>query len=236
MIDKYTKMHKKKVGKLFIHKDGKIFAKKKLIFTLPQEYVKKKLVTVHEEYMDIMAVVGVIDVEANEVYAMRRAISFKAEPSMTQTATHEGIKYIEYVFEEGDVVSRSLDMLKTPKLVPIVLSLALFRSIIPYYYDKEDIIALLTSIGKFGGLAIDKNKSIIEVLISQSIRNKENLLLARYTPELTDDQIIYKGLENRAFSTDHTFRMMLGGHVSKAQRVMITKIPSDVTQLEASLR
>ena len=216
--------------------DGKLIATKRLILTIPEEYAKQGLVETHEDFIELTTICAVIDESTNTWYAMRTPAVIKTVPSNTQTRTYKNMKYVEYVYEEGAVVIMSKNILKNPRMIPKILSLLLWRAIIPHYYISEDTVTVLTRTGRFAGLSIDKIKAIVEVLVSLTSRNKETLKLTRYDGKVAEDTVAFKGLQNRAYSTDHPFRMLLGGHESKAFKVMVTKEPTQTTLLEEALR
>jgi len=210
-------------------------ADRDLLLIMPAEYVRQGLVEIHEDHIDMLALACLIDVDNKTYYPLRTPIPFKTVPATSRSVTYDNMKYVEYVYGKGDVLIQTLDLIVTPKLVPKILSLLLWRAIIPFYLNRVDITNVLTKAGHYAGLSIDKNRAIVEVLVSLLVRNKKTIKLARFE-HLEDTEVDYFGLANRAYSTESPFRLMISGNESRTAKVMLTKEPSSTTILEDVLR
>lgn len=202
---------------------------------IPKEYERKGLYSrPSESHISIAGLLTVI--YEGKYYPMTILSLFNSEPLATKSITIGDKEYYIFTYEKGSKFMQSRTLIKAPALIDGVLSLFLFRAYIPWYFSVEDVSAIMSTIGKYTGLHIDKVKSINELLVGRIARHKDTLELARYSGGLPHKDTVFKGIANSGFATDSPFRLWLGGYESRAYTVMVTKDPAEVTVVEEALR
>lgn len=163
---------------------------------------------------------------------------FKLNPSRTTKTTIDEKDYYVLGFEQGDMVFRNINIVKTAKFLFDVMDEFLFRADVPWYFSYDDRSKIFDTAVEFAGSAVGESLEIIELFNSITARNPKDL--TKYYRTLTNDKNrplpANVGLKSVQYSATNTTNKLSGAYFSQGVVAALVTKTERTEKMEALLR
>lgn len=194
--------------------DGSVVAKKEVKLYIPTRFRDKNLCTIANETYVLGIFMLVVDdryYAINNINAMMRI-----EPSSVNTVVLNDKDHFEFVFDAGDVVFASTDLVKEDKLLYYIFDEIVAKGNVPVYLDYLDLGRLFDTAPKHAGVTLASTPTILHMLLSVVARDPDNL--NQYFRQVTDgqdfDRVRFVQLRSATHGANNTTARLLGSHFS----------------------
>ncbi len=194
--------------------DGSVVTSKGCKIYIPARFRDKHLAELgNETYILGIFMMTVEDrfYAVNIVNAMMRI-----EPTSVNNVVLEGKDYIEFIFEAGDVVFPTTDLVQTNKLVYYIFDEIVAKGNVPVYIGYDDLCNLFETSEVFAGVRLASTPTIMHMLLSKIARdpNDLNTYFRQVTNGLDQDTVRYISLRSSTHGATNTTARLLGSYFS----------------------
>lgn len=194
--------------------DGSVVTVKGCKIYVPSRFRDKHLAELgNETYILGLFMLTVDDkfYSVNNVNAMMRI-----EPSSINDVVLDGKDYLEFIFEAGDVVFPTTDLVQSDKLTYFIFDEILAKGNVPVYLDYNDLCHLFSSALKFAGVKLASTPTILHLLISKIARSPKdhNVYFRQVTNGNDLDTVHYIPLRSSTHGGTNTSARLMGSYFS----------------------
>lgn len=195
-------------------KDGSVITKTGCKIYIPVSFRDKNLASLgNEVYIAgiYMMTVNDSDYAVSLVNAMMRI-----EPSSINQVTIADKDHFEFIFEPGDTVFASTDLVVNAKLLYYIYDEIVAKGNVPPYMDYMDLGRLFDSSQKHAGKKLASTPTILHMLLSMIARNPEDL--TQYFRQITNgkdsEKVRFIQLRSSTHGANNTTARLMGAHFS----------------------
>lgn len=200
---------------------------------LPKFLAERNLLSIGDK----ITAIGLFNIIVNgEYFTIVSPLMYTLPYNSFQVISVDGEEYYQLEFLKGQSIIESLTVARNAMLTTEVLTFILLRGQIPYYVTQEMALHLTSGSAKYGGVKLDENSALIELLagLSQRVKGDEEMFY-RHAPASAEVQ--YVPLTDISFGTFSNFSRFLGGYQrSGIITSLVNDTPTAPTKLEKTLR
>jgi len=219
--------------------DGRVMCTKRVTIQIPARFAERNLAYVGMDNY----ILGIYAIIVEDLYYGISLINamIPIDPGKTNRIKVLGQDYLEFVFEPGSTVFKTLDLVKTDTIPYNIYDELLSSGRIPWYIGYDDLGKLFDTAQYHAGANIGQNREVTQLLASWVARDPDDLTrFFRTTIRSVEDMrkkrpafIPMKSVEYSATNTTNK----LGGSYFSLGVVSALNDPSDrVEPIEAILR
>ena len=145
-----------------------------LIFELPVLFEKHGLV-VNGDITSIIGSFAMIAPKLKQYAVFNMVTMLPINPKELTVVEKDGIKYYNYLFDKGQVVFPSSEVIQRGGVLYSIMNLYLFHSNQPWFLTTVDLFNLLNSSSHYAKINTDASPEINEVFIALAARVKGKL-------------------------------------------------------------
>lgn len=168
--------------------DGSVITKTGCAIYIPKRYIEKSIAQIGSENYTL----GIFPiVTPDKKFLLFNAIAFVyLNPVEFNTVYIDAEEYVEFKFDPGSVVIKSLSLVQKDTLVYNVFNECISGGHIPWFVDYDDSGSLFDTASTIAGTSIGQNPEQIEILIASITRQPNNKMMCYRN---LDQSIIEKG-------------------------------------------
>jgi len=204
-----------KVGSALVETDsGSVIAKKDVKLYIPTRFRDKNLASISNETY----VLGIFMLTVEDRYYAVNNINamMRIEPSSVNTVVLNEKDHYEFVFEAGDVVFASTQLVNNDKLLYYIFDEIVAKGNVPVYLDYLDLGRLFDSAPKHAGVTLASTPTILHMLLSVVARDPDNL--SQFFRQVTNGKDFARAkfvqLRSSTHGANNTTARLLGSHFS----------------------
>lgn len=223
---------------LHVTDDGALITTKPCKIQVPKRYLDRNLATVGSEVF-ILGIFGIIMEEAYYGVSMADAM-VRLLPSSTDTVDVDGEQYLEFLFDAGDQLFNSLDLVQNDTLMYYIYDECVAKGRHPWYFNYLDSLHLFDSARHHGGTDLG-NHAILNLIVSTTARDSQDLtLLYRHTLSTPDDMVrrppTIVPFRSVVYNTPNTLSKLIGANFGDSLSSALVHPTDKVENIEAHLR
>jgi hypothetical protein len=152
--------------------DGRVVALAPVKIYVPLRYVDRNLAVVGVENH----ILGIYAITVEDKYYGVSLINAMVpiEPSQTNKVKMDGDDFLEFVFETGSTVIKSLDLVCVDTLTYRIYDEILAKGNIPWYLGYEELAALFNTAKKHADANVGQEQEVIQLIVSLVARSRED--------------------------------------------------------------
>lgn len=153
--------------------DGSMTTTRPCAIYIPKRFSEKGLaeIGIGTDIIGIFALV--VD---DEYYSVSNANAMmQISPDVISTVKFGDEPYLEFKFEAGSVVFRSLNLIVTDTLVYTIFDEIFAKGRSPWYLEYEDLARLFESSDHHAGLRLSQNHTALEMMAASIVRDSKDL-------------------------------------------------------------
>lgn len=194
--------------------DGSVVAKKQVKIYIPTRYRDKQLAVIGNDILILGLFMYTVDdryYAVNSVNAMLRI-----EPTGMNTVVMDGRDYFEFVFEPGDRVIATTNVLVNSTLLYFIFEEIVARGNVPAFMSYLDLCKLYDTAQKHARVKLSSTPTILHMLLSMVARDDKDLsTYFRQTTTGDDlDRVVYIPLRSTTHGATNTTARLMGAHFS----------------------
>lgn len=206
--------------------DGSVVTKTGCKIYTPVSFRDKNLASVGNEVHIVgiyMMTVDDSDYAVSLINAMMRI-----EPSAINQVTIEGVDHFEFIFEPGDTVFGSTDLVVNGKLIYYIYDEVVAKGNVPPFMDYLDLGRLFDSARHHAEKKLASTPTILHMLLSMIARNPDDL--TQYFRQVTTgkdlERVRFVQLRSTTHGATNTTARLMGSHFSDSLTSALVN-PSD---------
>lgn len=216
--------------------DGAIVAKKDCAIYVPEPWINHGLVELGEQTY-ILAVYALV-VE-DTYYALSIVNSMvRVEPSSINHIYINNKSYLELVFEPGDRLVASKEVVKSDKLLYAIFSEIVSKGNVPVYLNYLDLGRLFDTAKSHGGVKLSSTPTILHMLLSVIARNPDDK--TQFFRQITNgddfENVSYVSLSSSIYGATNTTARMMGSFFDDNLSSALSRRVEEEEDIEAILR
>ena len=203
------------------NQDGSVTTKTGCRIFIPKRFIERDVAKVGSENYSI----GFFPMlTPDNRFMLFNAIAFiYLNPSEFSTAFIDGEEFIDFKFEPGSIVIKSLDLVQKDTLVYSEFNEFISSGNIPWYINYDDSGTLFDTATTIAGTSIGQNPEQIEILIASISRQPQNRMLYFRTmvKTLEDAQRMIPArvpLKSVSYSATNTTNKLAGAYFDEGVR------------------
>jgi len=192
--------------------DGSVICDKDCKIYIPTAFRDKHLASLGND----IYIVGIymLSVE-DKYYAVSMVPSMmRIDPSSINQVVIDGVDHFEFIFEAGDTVFASTDLVKNAKLLYYVFDYIVARGKVPPYLNYLDLGKLFDYAPKFTGTKLASTPTILHMLLSMICRDPKDL--SKYFRQVTNgkdlESVTYVPMRSATHGATNTTARLMGAH------------------------
>jgi hypothetical protein len=194
--------------------DGSVVSKKPCKLYIPARFRDKNLATVGNE----IYVLGIFMLTVEDRYYAVNNINamMRIEPSSINTVVLNDKDHYEFVFEAGDLVFASTDLVKNDKLLYYIFDEIVAKGNVPVYLNYLDLGRIFDTAPKHAGVTLASTPTILHMLLSVVARDPDNLnqFFRQVTNGKDFERVKFVQLRSSTHGANNTTARLLGSHFS----------------------
>lgn len=194
--------------------DGSVVTTKGCKIYIPARWRDKELAVLGNETYILgifMITVGDSHYAVNIVNAMMRI-----EPSSINTVLIDQSEYLEFVFEPGEVVFPTTELVRSDKLLYYIFDEIVAKGKIPVYLNYLDLGRLFDSAEKHAGVRLASTPTVLHMVLSMIARDPADP--NRYFRQVTNgkdfEKVVFIPLRSSTHGANNTTARLMGSHFS----------------------
>lgn len=194
--------------------DGSVLAKKPMKLYIPTRFRDKNLCDMGNE----IYVLGIFMLTVEDRYYAVSNVNamMRIEPSSINTVVLNEKDHFEFVFEAGDAVFASTELVKNDKLIYYIFDEIVAKGNVPVYLDYLDLGRLFDSAPKHAGVTLSSTPTVLHMLLSMIARDPKNL--NQFFRQITNGKdlegVKFIQLRSSTHGANNTTARLLGSHFS----------------------
>lgn len=149
-----------------------VIAKSKLTLQVPERFRDIGLAVISAETF-VYGLFAII-LETGEYAVMNVNAYLSLGPCSVEKSTIDDVDYINFVFQPGDVVFRTKDLVCRAPLIEKAIEEFVFKGKVPYYVGYEDMGKLFDTAEKHAKTRAEILPSVMEFMAAYIARDKQN--------------------------------------------------------------
>jgi hypothetical protein len=205
---------------------------------IPESYVHGEL----GDMGDVIKIVGIHGIVVGDKFGVSDACALmQIAPSSTITTTINGTKYLEFIFEAGEIVYTNLNLVKVATLVFRIYNEIIAMGKVPWYLGYEDMLFLFKTSLLHGGANLDADSALLELIATHMARNPQDIaalyrfMVNKFKPEERKPPHFIP-LKNIAFGTTNTTSKLVGNMFGEGVTSALVTQSTQSEQIETLLR
>lgn len=178
----------------------------------------------------------------NGLYAVMNVTALIAiDPYKFSITTIDEVDYHEFYFDTGDVVIKTLDVVKDESIIFKVFNEFVFQGKVPWYVSYRDVGLLLSTAKKYAGSNVSQNPEVLEFIASMIARSIEDRTIpirevAKSAADFADSNIDYVALKSVFYTVKSTVNKLTGSYFKDGVTSALVNPTTSVDKLERILR
>ena len=217
-----------------------LIALKELKIYIPEWYTDGPLAILESELKRICSVHAIV-VE-DKYYGVSKACTSQViEPSNTNVVNFGIDKYLEFIFEPGDIVIKNVNLIRTGTFVYRIYNEFIAKGNIPWYFNNEDVCTLFETSVFHGNVNLKVDFTIFGAMGSAIARQYEDA--NKYHRHNLHNQnaeqrekAIYIPLNNAAYQATNVTAKLIGNYFSEGVTSALVNESSRNERIEDLLR
>lgn len=138
------------------------------------------------------------------------------EPTSVNNVIIENKDYLEFIFEAGDTVFPTTDVVQTNKLVYYIFDEIVAKGNVPVYMDYNDLCNLFKTSQQFAGVRLASTPTIMHMLLSKIARDPKDpsIYFRQVTNGRDSGKVRYISLRSTTHGATNTTARLLGSYFS----------------------
>ena len=152
--------------------DGRIVAKGNVKILSPTRYVEKNLSSVGLDVYILGLFAWVVDDKYYGVMLVNAMVPIA--PSQTNRVRYGGDEFFEFVFEDGDTVIKSVDLVCTDTIAYHIYNEVFAQGNIPWYMGYEELRQIFDTAKKHADAPVGQQQEVTALVVSRIARSRED--------------------------------------------------------------
>ena len=167
--------------------DGRVVAKEQVKIYVPYRYIERDLAIIGVENH----ILGIHAIVVGECYAVTLVDAMvPIEPSQTNKVKMAGDDFLEFVFDAGSTVFKSLNLVCVDTLTYRIYDEIFAKGNIPWYLGYEELARIFDTAKKHADANIGMEQEVTQLIVSLIARSREDRTkYYRTVVQSTDDLI-----------------------------------------------
>lgn len=226
-IDQFTR-DADKVHAALKEVGNQLIAVKECKIYVPEHYMGSFLGSMDDDGVRIIGIYGItVD---DKYYATSRCTTMiNIDPSIINIVEIDGMNYMEFFFQKGDVVIKNTNLICISTLLFRIYDEIVAKGKVPWYITYQDLCLLFDTAKAHGEVNLGVESAIIEMVGSSMARNSEDktlffrhLLKTKADKEKLSPEFV--GLRSVAYGATNTTAKLLGAYFQEGMTsALITK-------------
>ena len=162
-------------------------------------------------------------------------------PSKVSKITIDTVEYHELIFDAGDVLIKTTDVVRRDSIIFNILDELIFNGKIPWYIDYEDLSKIFDTAETFAKSRVGQNLEVVELLASMVSRSKKDRnKYIREVGQSYDDfkasNIDYTPMESVLYSVKSVLNKVSGSYFTHGINSALINKSTKVDKIEQILR
>lgn len=193
-------------------KNGTVVAVKECKIYIPARWRDTELAQLGNE----IYILGIFMIVVDDLYYAINNITalMNIEPSSTNAVVIDGQDHIEFVFEAGDIIFPTTDIVKGDKLIYYIFDEIVGKGKVPLYLDYLDLGEVFGTSEKHAGVKLASTPTVLHMLLSMICRDSTNP--NQFFRQVTDgkdlSKVMYIPLRSSTYGANNTTSRLLGSH------------------------
>jgi hypothetical protein len=219
--------------------NGSLVCMKDCVIHVPESFRAKQLLSMGTETISIGFFVIVLSTGEYGVYTIPSMI--RLNPAETVTRTIDDTSYYEFSFKAGQVMVKSIELVKDNIMLYYLTEEILARGRIPWFYDYEDLGDFFNNMLKYTGTSLVSTPSTGEMMVASIARNVKNRAepIRNSITKLGEDlrsKIAWVPLRNVEDGAQDTTSKIAGNYMAEGLDAAIQNPSTKVNRIESMLR
>lgn len=219
--------------------DKAVVALKPVKIYIPERYLEKNLASVGA----ITSIVGIFAITVDDKYygVSTTNAMLQITPSATATVKLDGETYLEFSFEAGSTVFKTVDLLRNDVLVYYIFDMFIAKGRIPWYLNYYDVLELFSTADRFAGVRLGPSHAILEMIASAIARDpSDRTKFYRHTVK-TNDEVLKRppaivALRSIGLGATNTTARLMGAYWNEGLTSALVNPSDRVENIEELLR
>lgn len=192
-------------------KDGSVVAVRSCEIHIPTRYIELGLASIGNQ-VEFLCVYAIVVGDSYGVSTTDATI--RSSPSDTRTEQIEGVEYTVFMYEPGDAVFTTSEVIRVDTLIYDIWNEFVDKGKTPWFMERDDINNLVFTARSHADANLYDNHAIIEMINSVRVRNsKERTEHIRYALNAgRKPEEIVIGLRNLMLTADTTSAKIGGSY------------------------
>ena len=148
-----------------------IFTTEDCTIRIPYNYLKYKMAEIGDKIFILTVAVVIV---GDRYGVLNGCCKVQISPASTKQLVENGVEYLEFTFNAGDVVCPTTLFVIDSDLIADMYKYFITNGRIPWFLDQEDAGRLFTYHRTYGGLNIAPNNIPFETVVSFIFRDPDN--------------------------------------------------------------
>lgn len=206
---------------------------------IPERFAERDMAVIE----DVSYILGFLAIITEDNYYAASTVTgmYETEPDRIGRCVVDDKGYIELSYDKGSRVIAKTDIVMVDNLIHRIYTEMYGKGNIPWYYGYEDLPRMFYETGKYNGVKLGADLSILEYAAAQLCRDPDDpTKYYRQRPNAKQDQIdhppFFVGLRNVSFGATNLASKLPGSYFDDGMTSVLTR-PSDRDErLERMLR
>jgi hypothetical protein len=226
--DKVHAALKEEGNQLIALKDCKVY--------VPEHYIGSFLGSM-EGKPNVVGIFGIV-VE-DKYYAVSRCCAIVAlDPSITNIIEIDGMNYMEFLCQKGDVVIENLNVIKISTLAYRIFAEICEKGKVPWYLDYDDLTLLFDTALEHANFNIGSDAAIMEMINSSLGRDPSDKtkFYRHMNKKGAKSKASFVGLNSIAYGATNTTAKLLGAYFQEGMTSSLITKSERTESIEEILR
>lgn len=155
------------------NKDGSVTVLKPLVLQVPFRYQEKKFLDISDRVRVLGAYALIVD---DKYFAVDSATAmFETSPTKIQEVSVDDEPFFELVYEKGDLLLVSNDVLIDKELVYPISTEFYSNGRLPWFYNPTELLAIYPNLEEFNGVNLATDMAAYGILLSMMLRDPNDI-------------------------------------------------------------
>jgi hypothetical protein len=219
--------------------DGSVVCKKPVKIYIPERYKQKRLMSEGQDTYILAIYAIVVD---NKYYGVSMADAMiRVGQASIQTVKFGDDSYLEFSYDEGDIVLRGTELIQDSTLVYSIFDEFVSKAHVPWYMNYEDLAKVFDTAEYHAGMRLGNSRAILELITSMIARDSANKMsyyrhvFKDYKTMLTNPPVVIP-LRSVALGATNTTAKLIGAYSDEGFTSALNNPSERVEPIEEVLR
>ena len=219
--------------------DNSVYTKTGCKVYFPQRFLDRSMAFVGSENL-VCGIVAIV-LETGEYAVLSVNAMVPMEPDTIEKVNYLGVDYVEFGFEPGARVIKTLDLVKNDILVYRINNELISKGNVPWYMEYDDMAAVFDTAAKHAGTNIAENSEVTELIVSLIARDQEDRTVyyrsTINTPEeMKAKKVAWIAMMSAAYSATNTLNKLGGSYFTEGALSAMVYPTERVEKIEELIR